>query len=51
MEDFKYLLSLKSTMGQEMTLPFTSLEEAEKEKIKAIEFGYEVKLYRLEELD
>lgn len=51
MEDFKFAVHLKSEW-QEMVLPFTTLEEAEKEKNKALnEYGYEVKIYRLEEID
>ncbi len=51
MEDFKFAVHLKSEW-QEMVLPFATLEEAEKEKNKALnEYGYEVKIYRLEEID
>lgn len=50
MEDFKYAVHVKS-IWQEIVLPFTTLDEAEKEKNKALnEYGYEVKIYRLEEI-
>lgn len=50
MEDFKYLIQLKSDW-EEMVLPFKTLEGAEEEKQKALNYGYSVKFYRLEEMN